>query len=443
MEYPENVTIGFTKAFPEETWDNTDFGECPFYYNMNYDGVAQAMTTLYAIFIQGGWDAIADGGVEVTNVHYRLWFVVYYLLCGTVMAEILCGVIIDSMYAVREEMMKNGMDSLETICHGRLSSTRGPSGNFYSDTWELLDIPLNGPIRSDAAICDLLSDENAHPAKHHMLRSDISELRQEIQFQSDLAAGGDQAEAAYGQIMHRYKIYVGPAHDGSASPRSSASPKRSGLKPETREPEGGVLEAFDLPTMGSSGLTVEQQLAAVDTALQNRASEPTTISSSNQPRYAMPASPASNQAEDPILDNAMERRRRRQENSLPEPIVPALDLGRQDKMIMGPEQPSDPGTAVSRSTATAERRVRARDVLSGGSNSGDPGAGQQSTRAKDGVRTKRAARAAESAAARSQHAEKGADEEPVARNVSRRAKMQQYIQGKLNQKGLAQGVREV
>lgn len=179
---PANFSIGESRAFPGTTWDETEFGGCPYYYNMNYDGVAQAMATFYAIFIQGGWEAISDGAIQVTTAYARLFFASFYIIMALIMCEILTGVIIDSMYAVREEMLKNSkgqMDELETIIMGRISSTRGPSGNFYSDTWELLDIPLYTPLRFDASMCELFSEENADAAKHHMLQSDIAELQEE------------------------------------------------------------------------------------------------------------------------------------------------------------------------------------------------------------------------------------------------------------------------
>jgi len=68
-----------------------------------------------------------------TTLKYRTYFIALYVLMSTCMVEIITGVMIDSMAAVREEMVAmgpNGHDQLHHAIEHVLNDTQGPSGTI-------------------------------------------------------------------------------------------------------------------------------------------------------------------------------------------------------------------------------------------------------------------------------------------------------------------------
>jgi hypothetical protein len=170
-------------------YGSTPYGSNPFYYNLNFNGYPQAVAILYAIMIQNNWNVQANGPAEVTSHKARWFFFVYCLIVAFVMVNVLVGAIIDALAARREELLReqSGIrDPLEIICESRLATTIGPSGEPYSNVWELGDIPLHGPIRFDAALIPRWQDQLECPEKTHIMHQTmeaefaIEELKREI-----------------------------------------------------------------------------------------------------------------------------------------------------------------------------------------------------------------------------------------------------------------------
>ena len=83
-------------------------------------------------------------GKTLTNYdvvsRYRTYFIALYVLMSTCMVEIITGVMIDSMAAVREEIVARGPGGHDALHHAIehvLNDTQGPSGNIYGESWEL------------------------------------------------------------------------------------------------------------------------------------------------------------------------------------------------------------------------------------------------------------------------------------------------------------------
>merc|ERR1711871_1627542 len=98
---------------------------------------------------------IADGSIETTNGNYRFFFVVF------VMLSVFAGAIIDTLDGVQQELKEEregNVDPLTKLIMNRMSTTRGPSGNFYSDIWELEKLELYGEVRCDAQLCKTLKN---------------------------------------------------------------------------------------------------------------------------------------------------------------------------------------------------------------------------------------------------------------------------------------------
>jgi hypothetical protein len=145
-------------------WGDTNYGGNPYYYNLNYDGFPNAFISLWVVMIMNNWNVAANGPVEVMGIHYRWYFLVYVIMVAFVMINVLVGAIIDALSRVREESMnelKGISDPLETAIIERLSATKAPSGEPYNKHWELGDMPLEGEVRFDAALCHgLMADAN-------------------------------------------------------------------------------------------------------------------------------------------------------------------------------------------------------------------------------------------------------------------------------------------
>jgi len=155
-------TVSGTSPAYGTVWKDTPYGSNPYYYNLNYDGFPQAIASLYVVMIQNNWNVAADGPIEVTNGNFRWFFVVYTIVVAFVMINVLVGAIIDSLDGVRQEMIREShgeFDPLEVACQARIDATKGPSGKFYGETWELGDVELHGEVRYDTDKCDLFSEK--------------------------------------------------------------------------------------------------------------------------------------------------------------------------------------------------------------------------------------------------------------------------------------------
>jgi len=187
-------------------WSQTAYGSAEYYYNLNYNGFAQAIMSLYVVMIQNNWNTAADGPVQVTHSNYRWFFVIFTIMVAFVMMNVLVGAIIDALNGVREEMVReaNGeKDPLEIVCQKRIDATKGPSGAYYGDTWELGDVELYGEVRYDAELCSIFStDEPAeHAAATEALLTRKAELESAIARLKAANGGGGTNPNAAGSII--------------------------------------------------------------------------------------------------------------------------------------------------------------------------------------------------------------------------------------------------
>jgi len=158
---PANYTMQNSRAFGLP-WNVTPYGNNNYYHNMNFDGYLQAMMSLYIIMIGNNWHIIADGPVEVTNGNHRWYFVIFMIVVGFVMLNLLAGAIIDTLDGVRQLMLQEASgepDALQALCEARINTTFGPSGQLYGETWELGQVDLYGEVRYDAKVCNLVKAE--------------------------------------------------------------------------------------------------------------------------------------------------------------------------------------------------------------------------------------------------------------------------------------------
>lgn len=179
----------------------------PYYFNLNYNGFAQAIANLYVVTIQNNWSVAASLAVDTKNtLAYRWYFFWFTLINAFVMINVLVGAIIDALDAVRQDSIREAegeLDPLEKLITERIETTVGPSGMFYGKTWELLDMPLHGEVRYDAQLCPALfpSDEEvmaeecteleghiaAQIEKNAALYEEIRELEKKVDLQAQVA----------------------------------------------------------------------------------------------------------------------------------------------------------------------------------------------------------------------------------------------------------------
>merc|ERR1712100_634939 len=103
-----------------------------------------------------------------------------------VMINILVGAIVDALTNINDanKALESGdKDPLEAICEARLNCTKGPSGKYYGDSWEMLPLPLHCGVRFDAQECPVFSANEATAAaiaSNTELEEEIAELKDAI-----------------------------------------------------------------------------------------------------------------------------------------------------------------------------------------------------------------------------------------------------------------------
>jgi len=169
--------------------NQTMYGGNQPYYNLNYNGLPQAIASLYAVMIQNNWNVNANGPIEITSRSMRWFFIVYTLIVAFVMNNILVGAIMDALSAANDALEKEregDRDPLEKMVDARLHTTFGPSGQLYSDVWEIGTIPLSGVVRYDAAHIPAWEKHLGEPEllelelKHAVLDTEIDQLSKEV-----------------------------------------------------------------------------------------------------------------------------------------------------------------------------------------------------------------------------------------------------------------------
>jgi hypothetical protein len=161
-------------------WPDTAFAGGPFYYNLNFNGFPNAIATLYVLTIGNNWTQVANGPTEVMNFKFHWFFFTFSIVNNMVMLNVLVGVIIDALDSVRQadqSALEGEVDPLLDLVSKRLECTKAPSGQYYSATWQVTEIPLHGPVREDAKNCPQL-----YRGDNPELEDEVIELNHKIKF---------------------------------------------------------------------------------------------------------------------------------------------------------------------------------------------------------------------------------------------------------------------